>query len=140
MSSTTKISCEWRGKMAFDVELPTGTIHLDSSVENGGDDKGHRPKSLMLVALAGCTAMDVSSLMTKMNAKPEDFKIEILAELSEEHPKIYQKVKILYHFWGKDLKKDKLEKSVNLSLDRYCGVTAMFRKFAEVTHEILYYE
>ena len=113
---------------------------LDSEEAVGGEGKGVRPKPLVLVSLAGCTAMDVASLFTKMRAVPDDFKVYVSAELTDEHPKYYYTTHIEYHFWGKDLKKDKLEKSVNLSLDRYCGVTAMFRKFSEVTHEIIYHE
>ena len=97
-------------------------------------------KPLVLVSLAGCTAMDVASLFTKMRAEPEDFKVFVSGELTEVHPKFYHTVHIEYHFWGKDLKKNKLEKSINLSLDRYCGVTEMFRKFSKVTFEVIYHE
>ena len=133
-----KVETKWKKGMAFEAVTDSGTVMLDAAEAVGGSDAGLRPKSLMLVALAGCTAMDVASLFTKMRAEPDDFKVSISAELTDEHPKIYKNVKIEYRFWGKDLKKDKLEKAVNLSLTRYCGVTAMFNRFTEVESEIIY--
>jgi putative redox protein len=140
MSDLTKITCDWKGKMAFEAETIGGKVRLDADSSVGGEGTGVRPKPLMLVALAGCTAMDVASLFQKMKAEPEDFKIEISAGLTDEHPKFYDQTIIEYHFWGKDLKKDKLEKAVNMSLEKYCGVTEMFRKFSKVEFEIFYHE
>ena len=140
MEYTNFITCEWKGKMAFESQTEGGNVMLDAGEAVGGEGKGVRPKPLVLVALAGCTAMDVASLFQKMRVEPDDFKVEIGANLTDEHPRFYDTTHIIYHFWGKDLKKDKLEKCVNMSLDRYCGVTAMFRKFSEVTFEIVYHE
>ena len=137
---TNQVKCEWQGKMAFKSTSPGGSVMLDASEAVGGEGKGVRPKGLMLTALAGCTAMDVTALFTKMRAVPEDFKILIDANLTEEHPKYYDKVTIIYQFWGKDLKKDKLEKAINLSLTKYCGVTAMFNRFAQVETKIEYFD
>ena len=135
-----KVETNWKKGMAFESITESGTVMLDAGEAVGGNDAGLRPKSLMLVALAGCTAMDVASLFAKMRAEPDDFAVNISAELTDKHPKIYKNVKIEYKFWGKDLKKDKLEKAVNLSLSRYCGVTAMFNSFSEVSSEIIYIE
>ncbi len=140
MGVVNKILCDWQGKMAFEAELPGGKIRLDAEPEVGGEGTGVRPKALSLVSLGGCTAMDVASLFTKMRAIPDDFKVYVSGELTDEHPKYYYKTHIEYHFWGKDLKKDKLEKSISLSLNRYCGVTEMFRRFSEVTFEVIYHE
>ena len=137
---TNQVTCEWKGKMAFNSTGPGGSVMLDAAKEVGGENQGMRPKALMLTALAGCTAMDVASLFTKMRAEPEDFKILIDGHMTEEHPKYYDKVTIIYQFWGKDLKKDKLEKAIDLSLSRYCGVTEMFRRFAQVETRIEYFE
>lgn len=137
---TNEVKLEWQGKMAFKADGPGGSIMLDASENVGGENKGVRPKGLMLSALAGCTAMDVASLFMKMKAEPDDFKILIDAELTDEHPKYYHKVILTYQFWGKELKKDKLEKAINLSLTKYCGVTEMFRRFAQVETKIEYFE
>jgi putative redox protein len=135
-----EVKCEWQGKMGFKSTGPGGSVMLDADEKVGGEGKGVRPKGLMLTALAGCTAMDVAALFTKMRAEPADFKILIDAGLTEEHPKYFDDVTITYQFWGKDLKKDKLEKAINLSLTRYCGVTEMFRRFANVKTKIEYFE
>jgi putative redox protein len=137
---TNKIELSWKGQMLFESVAPEGTLMIDAAEEVGGQGKGLRPKALMLTSLAGCSAMDVASLLKKMRAEVDDFKIEVQADLTEEHPKTYSKVHVIYRFYGNDFKKDKIEKAVNLSVEKYCGVMEMFRKFAEVTTEILYIE
>jgi len=109
---------------------------IDVSEEN----KGYRPKSLMLSALAGCSGVDVIPLLKKMRAEVDVLSIDIEAELTTEHPKYYHKVKVIYNFYGKEFKKSKIKKAVKLSEERYCGVMEMFRQFAEVTIEIQYFE
>ncbi len=133
-----KIEVSWKGQMLFESASPEGDVMIDAAKESGGQGKGLRPKAMMLTSLAGCTAMDVASLLKKMRAEVADFKIEVEGNLTEEHPKHYDKVKVTYRFYDKDFQKDKIEKAVNLSVERYCGVMHMFRQFAEVTTEIQY--
>ena len=135
-----KIELSWKGKMLFESVAPEGSVMIDAAEDAGGQGKGLRPKALMLTSLAGCTAMDVISLLKKMRAEVADFKIEVEANLTEEHPKVYDKVKVIYKFYDKDFQKDKIEKAVNLSVDSYCGVMHMFRQFADVSIEIKYFE
>ncbi len=135
---THKIETNWKGEMAYEVETVGGKLNLDATTDENGKAKGITPKYLMLVSLAGCTSMDVTSLLNKMRAQVQDFKVEVEGELTEEHPKHYNKVKMLYKFKGEELQKDKIEKAVKLSVDRYCGVFEMFRQFAEVSYEIQY--
>jgi len=124
--------------MLFESVTDEGSVMIDAGEAVGGQGKGLRPKKLMLSALAGCTAMDVASLLKKMRAEVVNFKILVEANLTDEHPKYYDKVHVTYQFFGSDFKKDKIEKSVNLSVERYCGVMEMFRHFADVTTEIKY--
>jgi len=133
-----KIEVSWKGEMLFESVAPEGKVMIDAAEENGGQGKGLRPKAMMLTSLAGCTAMDIASLLKKMRAEVADFKIEVEGNLTEEHPKIYDKVKVIYRFYDKEFQKDKIEKAVNLSAETYCGVMHMFRQFAEVTIEIEY--
>jgi putative redox protein len=137
---TNKIEVSWKGQMLFESVAPEGSVMIDAAEDVGGQGKGLRPKAMMLTALAGCSAMDIASLLKKMRAEVDDFKIEVEANLTDEHPKIYDRVKVTFRFYGKDFKKDKIEKAVNLSEERYCGVMEMFRKFSEVTTEIIYIE
>lgn len=133
---THEIVVRWQGKLAFEAESLGGNLRIDADAQVGGDGNGLRPKALMLDALAGCTGIDIASLMPKMKVNPERFFIKVSGELTEEHPKYYHKVKVEYHFFGKDLDKDKLNKMIQLSADKYCGVMAMFRKFAAVELEL----
>jgi len=67
----------------------------------------------------------------------EKFALEVEGELGEEHPKVYTDIVIRYIFYGKELDRDKIEKSVKLSLDKYCGVHTTLAKSANIRHEIL---
>lgn len=121
------------GKMAFESTNPSGKIlRIDAGEEDGGESSGYRPKALMLSSLAGCTGLDVASLMKKMKLDVDDFTIDIVAELSDEHPQTYEKVIMEYHFYGNNLNEKKLQKAIDLSFEKYCGVSEMFKKFADV--------
>lgn len=133
-----KIEVNWKGQMLFESVAPEGTVMIDAEKEVGGQGKGLRPKAMMLTALAGCTAMDVTSLLKKMRAEVEGFTVEVEGNLAEEHPKYYNKVTVTYKFFGKDFQKDKIEKAVNLSSERYCGVFFMFKHFADLNIKIEY--
>ncbi len=131
-----KVTTTWKGGSQFESTNLGGNLLIDV----GEEAKGYRPKSLMLSALAGCSGVDVIPLLKKMRAEVDGLSIDIEAELTDEHPKYYHKVKVIYNFYGKEFKKDKIEKAVKLSKERYCGVMEMFRQFAEVTVEIKYFE
>ncbi len=131
-----KVNVSWTGDMGFEAEVNDFKIKLDADEKVGGNNQGPRPKPLTLVSLAGCTGMDVISILNKMRVIPDDFDIEVTGELTEEHPRYYNKLHIVYSFKGDDLPMAKLEKAVNLSQERYCGVSAMLQKAAEITHEI----
>ncbi|MCK4339249.1 MAG: OsmC family protein [Candidatus Cloacimonetes bacterium] len=96
-------------------------------------DQGSRPKELILMGLAGCTAMDVVSLLKKMRVEFKDFSVSAEAELSEEHPKVFTSIHINYNISG-DVDEEKLKKAIDLSQNRYCGVTDMLNKTAKITH------
>lgn len=136
-----KVRTTWKQNLQFESDNPSGlNILIDANQEVGGDGKGLRPKALMLSSLAGCSGIDVASLFKKMRVQVDDFYIDVEAELTDEHPKYYHKVTVDYHFYGTDLPKDKIEKAVNLSVERYCGVMEMFRRFAEIEIDIHYHE
>uniref|UniRef100_UPI00404B08A0 OsmC family protein n=1 Tax=Flavobacterium sp. TaxID=239 RepID=UPI00404B08A0 len=131
--TTHNVTTTWKKKMQFESTNPSGeTVLINAGEENGGEGAGLRPKAMMLSALAGCSGLDVASLIEKMKLEVEDFKIETSANLTEEHPKIYDQVMVEYHFYGTKLNEAKLQRAVDLSVDKYCGVMEMFRKFATV--------
>jgi len=134
MKETVNVS--WIEGMAFEANVSGKKIIMDADVSVGGKDSGPRPKPLMMVSVAGCTGMDVISILEKMRVKVDKFNVRVEGELTEEHPKHFSKMNIIYEFTGKDLPIAKLEKAVNLSQDRYCGVSFNYRKSFEISHEI----
>lgn len=131
-----RIESNWKSGVHFEVKTDQGLMNIDGAEEIGGQGKGYRPKQLMLVSLAGCTGIDVTSLIKKMRIDVDAFSIEVEGDLTDEHPKKYSEVKIKYSFSGANLDKEKLTKAVNLSTEKYCGVIAMFKSFAKVEIEI----
>jgi putative redox protein len=123
--------------MSFEAQINGFNLKLDAAESVGGKNLGPRPKPMLLVALGGCTGMDVVSILNKMRVKYDDFRMEISGEQTEEHPKYYHTINLKYIFKGKDLPMEKLEKAVNLSQDRYCGVSAMLGKAAELNTDIV---
>lgn len=137
---TNKVTTHWKGGMQFLSDNPSGkTVMMDTSVEGSDERFGLSPKAMMLSSLAGCSAIDIISILDKMKVEIDDLKIEIEANLTDEHPKYYDKVKVDYHFYGSDLDEKKLKRSVDLSVEKYCGVMEMFRQFSEVSTEIFYH-
>jgi putative redox protein len=138
---TNHITTKWVGNMAFETNNPSGhNFIMDAEAEHGGEGKGLRPKALMLSSLAGCSGLDVVSLIKKMKLQVDKFHIETIAELTEEHPKYYSEVKVEYHFYGADLDEKKLQRAVDLSVEKYCGVMEMFRKFAAVSTQTIFHK
>jgi putative redox protein len=132
------VEINWAKGMAFETEMFDHKLVVDADSRFGGEGKGPRPKPLLLLSLAGCTGMDVVSLLDKMRVDIDDFKIIVQAELTDEHPKYYHKIHLIYQFKGHDLNTAKIEKAVNLSQDKYCGVSYMLKKAADITFEIEY--
>lgn len=130
------INVNWTGGMSFASEINGHKIVVDAKEEFGGQDKGPRPKALMMLALAGCTGMDVVSILEKMRVSFDDFNVRIESELNDEHPKFYKKMHIIYEFKGKNLDLEKLKKAVEMSQEKYCGVSANYKKAMDVTYEI----
>ncbi|MBV1888444.1 MAG: OsmC family protein [Urechidicola sp.] len=134
-----KIEMNWKGDSLFESVHDDGVVMIDNPEEDA-ESNGMRPKALMLSSLAGCGGLDIVSLLKKMRAEVDDFKTVVTADLTDEHPRIYKNVVVTYRFYGSDFKKDKIQKAVDLSVERYCGVMEMFRKFTDVTVNVEYIE
>ena len=131
-----KVSLNWMEDLAFEANVNGHKIIMDAVESAGGRNRGPRPKPLVLAALAGCTAMDVIPILRKMQVIPEGFGIEVEAETTEEHPKVYHTIKLIYIFKGQNLPIDKLQTAIDLSQERCCGVSAMLRKAAHISYEM----
>ena len=124
--------------MSFTATINGHKLVMDTNAEDGGMDIGPGPKRLMLASLAGCTGIDIVSILNKMKVSFSSFSISTQASLTTENPKIYDHVKITYKIKMAEVDKPKMIKAVNLSKDKYCGVFAMFSKFAKMDTEIDY--
>ena len=109
-------------------------ITLDGPEDFGGSNAGISPKELLLLSLAGCTSSDVIMILQKKRVKLDDFELNISAEMTEEHPKVFTRIDLEYVFYGKDIKVKDVERAIELSQTTYCGVTAMLEKAMEINH------
>lgn len=130
------VNTKWLNNMAFETEINGHKIVIDAVPEAGGKNLGPRPKPFMLASLGGCTGMDVISILNKMRVEVDSFNVRVEGDLTDEYPKHFYKIHVIYEFSGKDLPMDKLQKAVSLSEERYCGVSAVYKKTMEMTSEI----
>lgn len=133
-----KIQASWTAPMRFDGVSEDGlTVAMDAMPEHGGTGAGPSPMQTLLIAMAGCTGMDVISVLKKMRAPLERLTIGVDGERASEHPRIFTKIHLRYEAAGQGLEREQVEKAVSLSLGKYCSVSAMLRKAAEITYEIV---
>lgn len=132
------VSLSLRGNMSFDVEVNGHRMTIDSSREFGGNDEGPRPKSLMLVALGGCTGMDMASILRKMRVPFEGLRVKVEGNITGDHPRHFDTMHIVYFIKGKNIPADKAELAAKLSQEKYCGVSYSYRASIKITHEIIY--
>ena len=134
-----EINCAWNGEMAFTAHVNGHELVLDADAEFGGTDAGPRPKPLVLASLAGCSGMDVVSILKKMREPLTWFNMRVEGDLAEEHPKSYTGIRIVYEFRKADgLKDENVRKAVGLSQDKYCGVATLLKKAIPVEFSIEY--
>jgi putative redox protein len=136
MKETEVVSTRWLENMSFESEINGHRVIIDAKEEVGGEDKGPRPKPFMLAALGGCTAMDVVSILKKMRVEIKNLNVIVEGELTEEHPRYFHKMHVIYEVEGENLPMDKIEKAVALSEEKYCGVSAVYKKVIDMTSEI----
>ncbi|MDY0295697.1 MAG: OsmC family protein [Acidobacteriota bacterium] len=132
-----ELTTRWLDGMAFETDLDGHKIIVDANPEVGGRDQGPSPKPLVLVALAGCTAMDVISILKKMRQEVESFSVRTRGETADEHPKRFTAIEVTYVFEGAGLCSDKVIKAVSLSEERYCGVFATLRPGVDIRRRII---
>ena len=119
----------WHGKMSFKGSAETGfEVPLDASPIVGGDDKGFRPLELMAISLAGCTAMDVISILRKKRQDVTGFEVKVNAERADQHPKVFTEAVIDYVVTGHNLDEKALIRAIELTATRYCPAQGMLSK------------
>jgi putative redox protein len=139
MANTAKVS--WVDGALFVAEAGSGhTFTMDGSPDDGGRNLGARPMEVMLIGMGGCTAIDVVSMLKKQRQDIEGVEVSLVGERASDHPKVYTEVKVVYTVRGRKLNKALVDRAVTLSDEKYCSATAMFRKSARVTHEVVLVE
>lgn len=134
---TMEANIIWQQGMAFKAHLDGFELTIDAGRDVGGSGRGPKPKGLTLVSLAGCTGMDVIAILKKMRIKPDYFEVRTDAVLADEHPRVIREIVVKYIFRGTDLPADKIKKAVNLSEERYCGVSATLKPTVKLRSQIL---
>ncbi|MEO0079641.1 MAG: OsmC family protein [candidate division WOR-3 bacterium] len=125
----------WVQKLQFVATAGSGHgLVLDTTPDHGGTDTGTTPMELVLVALAGCTGMDVVALLRKMRVNFTGLELNIRAERAAEHPMVYTKIDLEYLVAGPNLDEEKIRRAIELSQEKYCSVSAMLRKACPVNY------
>ena len=139
MANSAKVS--WVDGALFVAEAGSGhTFTMDGSPDVGGRNLGARPMEVMLIGMGGCTAIDVVSMLKKQRQDIVGVEVSLVGERATEHPMVYTDVKLVYTVRGRKLNKALVERAVSLSDEKYCSATAMFKKSAKVTHEVVLVE
>ncbi|MDO9537024.1 MAG: OsmC family protein [Thermoplasmata archaeon] len=132
-----KALVKWNSEMSFQGKAESGVwVPMGSSKTETEPPKAASPMELLLISLGGCTAMDIVWILQKKRITFDDFWIEIEAERTDQHPKVYSSIHMKFIFVGKDLKPEPLEQAAKLSAEKYCLVGAMVGKVAKITHEV----
>ena len=111
------------------------SVVMDGAPESGGQDLGVRPMEMLLIGLGGCTAFDVVSLLRKSRQAVTDCAVELAAERAETVPKVFTRIHAHFVVTGRDLDPAKVARAVELSAEKYCSVTLMLQKTAEITYD-----
>lgn len=130
------VELKWLEDLVFEVDTEGQKVMIDANSEGSQKPRGLRPKALMMVSLAGCTAIDVVDILNKMRVKIEGLTISVEGNLRDDLPKDYLSMHVTYVFKGKELPLEKLERAVELSKDKYCGVSATLVRAIDITYEI----
>ncbi len=127
----------WHKGLSFTGKADSGyTLPLGGKKVVGGEEDGFLPMEMFLIGLAGCTGMDVISILAKMRQEVTNFEVKIHAERVDQHPKIFSDIMIEYVVTGKNLDPKLVEKAVNLSETTYCPGQAILNKTAKIDHQI----
>lgn len=140
MSEKHLVKTQWKGNLTFQSDIDGHKLIMDAPEEAGSKNLGPSPKKLLLTAIAGCSGMDVVSILKKMRVDFDKLDIEVEGELSENHPKYYKEMQVVYTITGKNVPLEKVEKAVKMSEETYCGVGALYRKAIDVKSKIVLVE
>ena len=127
----------WQGRLSFQGSADTGfTIPLGAEPSVGGDNDGLRPMELIALGLAGCTAMDVISILQKKQQDVTAFEVKVTTQRANEHPKVFTQAQVEYIVTGRKVDRAAVERAVELSVTKYCPAQFMLSKAFPIDHKI----
>ena len=129
---STKTITTWIKGQQFEASHEGNRINIDGEKKNG-----HGPKALLLSGLAACSGIDVVDILKKMRVEFADLAIETEAQQTEEHPKVFKDIEVTYRIKTDAGNEDKVRKAIELSLDKYCGVSAMLKKNSAIQYKLV---
>jgi putative redox protein len=130
------INLSWNGNLVFEAETESGhRFSLDTKPEAGGGNKGPTPMEVLLVSLAGCTAMDVVAMLKKKRVDLLGMTIKVDGERAAEHPKYFTRIGVEFDLQGNRIREEDVKQAVELSRDKYCSVSAMLKEKAEISYK-----
>ncbi|MFO7944764.1 MAG: OsmC family protein [Anaerolineales bacterium] len=136
-----KASVTWQGDLSFKGTADSGfEVPLGAEPEVGGDDDGFRPLELMALSLAGCTGMDVISILEKKRQEVTAYEVKVDAVRAEEHPKVFTEARIEYHVTGKEVSEKAVVRSIELSATQYCPAQGMLDQLMPIQLVFYIYE
>nr|VFK44928.1 MAG: putative redox protein [Candidatus Kentron sp. SD]VFK49671.1 MAG: putative redox protein [Candidatus Kentron sp. SD] len=131
-----KVRIKWVEQATFLGESGSGhAIVMDGAPEVGGRNLGVRPMEAILLGLGGCTAFDVVSILRKARQPIDDCVVDIKAERAETPPKVFTRIHIHYRVTGRGISRERVERAIALSTEKYCSATIMLGKAAKITHD-----
>lgn len=130
------VEARWTARRRFEAHSPTPAVaQMDARADSGGDNTAPTPMETVLIALAGCTGMDVVGILEKMRAPLRTLTVRVSGERAQIHPKVFTKIHIRYECGGPGLTTSQVERAVRLSQEKYCSVAAMLRPAVPLTYE-----
>lgn len=126
-------SIVWKKNLCFETQVRSHRGFTDSP---GVDEQGPSPKELLLIAVIGCSGMDVVSLLKKMRSPMEACSVHAEATTRAEHPKIFPQIRVRFEIKGEGAKPEVVEKAVRMSMEKYCGVSAMVDATSPIKYQV----
>lgn len=136
-----QVQVNWVNALAFDLSSSESNhvVRIDASVESGGTDTGLNPKKILLGSLCGCSGIDVVDILKKMKVPFQRIEISAQAEQTDETPKTFRFIHMIYKTDAAPEDADKVARAVSLSHEKYCGISAMLAKHCPITYEIAHF-
>ena len=132
-----KVSTRYQGQMRFSSGDGASRVVMDAKQAVGGRGEALTPKEMVLQGLVGCTGLDVAAIMTKKKVRFEDFEVSAVAEQNESHPVVFKKIELTYRVKADPADRPHIERAIELSENQFCGVSAMLRRSADITWNLV---